>query len=160
MTNETNTGVRCAEKAALAVLTTRPGQVFLGIVGFLAIFNFGGHVFQENVQTVQTHVAELREGLIEQGLAIQAIRNADNVPEKLQWDLVRLEGIALSNQVYGLAFMEIAAELLPENDCEAIHSLARERVDAMRRELREAATPTIPPSLQEKLNQREGRDAD
>ena len=98
-------------------------------------------------------VYELRSLLTE-------ISQSEDIPESLRWHLYRIDGTALDGTAYGLAFMEVAAELLPENDCEAIHSLARERVDAMRRELREAATPTIPPSLQEKLNQREGRDAD
>ena len=91
---------------------------------------------------------------------LSEISQSDDIPESLRWHLFRIDGTALDGTAYGLAFIETAQELLPEADYEAIHSLARERVDEMRRELREAAKPTIPPSLQEKLNQREKRDAD
>ena len=158
MTNKTKTDGQCAGDALHVFFKTKTGQRAFGILATcMFVLGYMGFIPKEDgiafQRADQAYYAELQRDTKQALGLIQGIASAENIPERLQWDLVRLEGIALSNQVYGLAFMEVAAELLPENDCEAIHSLARERVEEMRRELREAATPIIPPTLQEKLKQ-------
>ena len=131
--------------------TSIVGNCFMCIVMFIAgtltsLMTDDEKAFWENPYAAITELKELKSLLTE-------ISQSDDIPESLRWHLYRIDGTALDGTAYGLAFMEVAQELLPEADYEAIHSLARERVEEMRRELREAATPTIPPSLQEKLNQ-------
>ena len=150
---------QCAMEALGKLWGTKWGKVFLtaaaSVLVWLGSFIPLGETTVDSARELQS------VGMAEIFRMVREIRHSDNIPEKLQWDLVRLEGVSLANQAYGLAFMEVAQELLPENDYEAIYSLARERVEETRRELEEAATPTIPPSLQEKLKQFEGgHDAD
>ena len=73
--------------------------------------------FWENPYAAITELKELKSLLTE-------ISQSDDIPESLRWHLYRIDGTALDGTAYGLAFMEVAQELLPDADYEAIHRVS------------------------------------
>ena len=163
---ESKTDVQDANEAFRAFAKTTTGKWALsGMFAVVSILGYFGFVPERDIEIAQqaarTHYAQMLTDFKQQFVMLQDIRTSENLPERLQWDLVRLEGIAISNQAFGIAFMSAAQEMLPEPQYEQIHRQAMQDMDALKRELHEAATPTIPPTLQEKLLQiEEEHDAD
>ena len=143
--NEKTDG-QCAGDALHAFFRTKTGQRAFGILAAcMFVLGYMGFIPKEDgiafQRADQAYYAELQRDTKQALGLIQGIASADNIPERLQWDLLRLEGLSLTNQAFGFAVIEVSQELLPEKDFEAILSLARERVSEIKAELQEMATP-------------------
>jgi hypothetical protein len=144
---------------------TKTGTFVLGVVAAIApvlvLLGIEAPDFLAHTQMIQEFYTEQKAETAEMLNLLQGIRRAENMPERLQWDLFRLEGLSVSNQAYGIAFMAAAAEILSQEQYKQIHFWALQEVDTLKRDLHEMAEPTMPLSLQEKLRRmEEENDAD
>ena len=144
--NKPKTDRQCANEALIAFGKTTTGKWALSsMFAAVSVLAYFGFVPERDVEVAnraaQTHYVQMLTDFGQQFLMIQDIHRAENLPERLRGDLWRLEVTAISNQAFGIAFIEAAAEMLSPQQFEQIRRRAVQDLDVLKQELHEMAEP-------------------
>ena len=147
MDNERTDG-QCATDAMMEFVHTKTGKwiltaIVLPVVAFMGYLGIiepevaekanaaRNAMLSENLATVvsmQHDVVGLQQNVL-------AAARQGNVPERVYWDLTRLEGLSMNQQAVGIAFMDVSRSFLSEEDFNAILDLSVERLASVRSKL-------------------------